>query len=107
MGLGSAGRRGRQLPRLSHKERSELWEYLIPGLVTLITAVIGAITAVTTHKRERRVTEIHEAFEDRGKFVDSLKDRLEFLEKRDKECQADLDEMRERVKALEALSRQR
>lgn len=88
---------------------------LIPTIATLATAVIGAIVTVSGRKRERKVTEIYEAFDERGKLVDSLKEsrdendrRIKSLEdgkdkaeKERDECKADVAELRAELKKLE------
>lgn len=73
---------------------SQLWPFLIPALATVLVSIIGAAVTISGRKREGRVNEVSEAFEHRGKLVDALHERLELVERREKECQDRLENMR-------------
>jgi peptidoglycan hydrolase CwlO-like protein len=65
---------------------------LVPAVATVLTAIIGAVITVSGKNREGRVNEVYQAFDNRGKLVDSLNERTLALEHERDELKAKVDE---------------
>lgn len=74
---------------------------LIPALATVLVAAIGAVVTIGGRKREAKVTEIYEAFDERGQLVTSLKERLELVTTQRDEANTRADKVEKKCSALE------
>ncbi len=64
--------------------------FLIPAVAAVLVAVVGALTNVSLRKREGKVDEVTEAFNQRGLLVLALKEDAEVMKGRLTSIQGDL-----------------
>jgi len=76
---------------------------LVPATATIVTTGIGAVVTVSGRKREKKVGEIYQAFEERGMLLKTKSERIEELQQQIKDCH---DQLGEKDKEIERLKKQ-